>query len=162
MTPWACILPRAAQVCMLWVFAPCFSSSSRYHAVVCSARPGSAVVPHTTDSVRRVSAVVLVRWASLTALAHGPSASNRQSRPPRSMVCPEALKTYDAPLGASPTRNGGRARSTSTTLIGKPLCSDTTLHASTARLIADRALSATARIRYSEAGLLRPVGLKPP
>ena len=58
-----------------------------------AARPGKAVLPHTSDSVRRVSGVVLVRWASLTALAQGPSASNRHRRPPRSIVCPEALKT---------------------------------------------------------------------
>ncbi len=124
--------------------------------------PVRAVVPQISDNVRRVSEVVLVRWASLTAFAHGPSASNRQSSPPRSIVCLEALKTYDAPAGATPTRNGPRARSRSTTLIGKPLCRDTTLHASTATLIDESVSSRTALSRYSEAGLLRPVGLKPP
>src|SRR4051812_15745107 len=51
------------------VVAPCCSSSSRYHFAVRSARSGSAIVPQTSDSVRVVSPVVLVRWASLTALA---------------------------------------------------------------------------------------------
>src|SRR5262249_38768625 len=100
------------------VLAPCCSSSARYQRSVWAARSGRATVPHMTDSVRRVSAVVLLRWASLTALAHGPSASNRHSNPPRSIVCPEALKTYDEPCGATPTRSGSRARSRSTTLIG--------------------------------------------
>ena len=50
-------------------------------------------VPHTSERVRRVSGEVLVRWASLTALAHGPSASKRHSKPPRSISWPEALNT---------------------------------------------------------------------
>ena len=39
------------------------------------------------------SSAVLVRWASLTALAQGPSASKRHSSPFRSISWPEALKT---------------------------------------------------------------------
>src|SRR4051794_10487054 len=81
------------------VAAPSASSSERYQASAAAARPGRADVPQTSDSVRRVSAAVLVRWASLTALAQGPSASNRQSSPPTSIAWPEALKTYDAPAG---------------------------------------------------------------
>src|SRR5262249_58763653 len=69
---------------------------------------------------------------------------------------------YSAPAGATPTRNGSRARSRSTTLMGRPLCSDATLQASTATLIGPSRPSAVALRRYSEAGLLRPVGLKPP
>src|SRR5262249_7270788 len=75
------------------VFAPCCSSRPRYHATVWAARPGSAVVPQTSDSVCVVSGPVLVRWASLTALPQGPSASHRHSSPPRSISWPEALNT---------------------------------------------------------------------
>src|SRR5262245_20898787 len=88
--------------------------------------------------------------------------SNRHNRPLTSMTCPEALNTYDADDAAMLTRNGARARSRSTTLIGNPLCSETMLHVSTARLMEDNAPSRTALMRYSDAGLLRPVGLKPP
>src|SRR5207244_983369 len=80
----------------------------------------------------------------------------------RSIVCPEALNTYDEPAGAIAIRNGGFAFARSTTLIGSPLCRETMLHTSTAALIDDRAPSLTARTRYSDAGLLRPDGLKPP
>jgi hypothetical protein len=40
-----------------------------------------------------VSSEVLVRPESFTALAHGPSASKRQSSPSRSISWPESLKT---------------------------------------------------------------------
>lgn len=109
--------------------------------------------------VRRVSAFVLVRCASFTALAQGPSASKRHKSPSRSMLCPEALNTYCEPAGAMPMRNGARARSRSTTLMGSPLCRDTALHASTAVLMEPSEPSPEARTRYSEAGLPRPVGL---
>src|ERR1700676_3496615 len=104
-----------------------------------------------TVSVCVVWGSVLVRWASLTALPHGPSASHRHNRPARSIVCPEALKTYDEPAAATITRNGGFALARSTTLIGKPLCSETMLHTSTAALMEVKAPSLTARIRYSDA-----------
>src|SRR5215207_8076109 len=115
--------------------------------------------PQITLNVARVSSCVLVRCASRTAFAHGPSASNRQSSPDRSISWPDALNTYEAPLGARPIRNGAQARSRSTTLIGSPLCSDTALQTSTAGLIEPSAPSVTARTRYSDAGLPRPVGL---
>ena len=47
-------------------------------------------------------------------------------------------------------------------LFSAPLCSDTALQTSTARLIGLSRPSRTALIRYSDAGLLRPVGLNPP
>src|SRR5437763_8362725 len=144
------------------VTAPCCSSNDRYHAAACPPRPGNAVVPQTSESVRRVSGPVFVRWASLTALAHGPSASKRHSRPPTSISWPEGLKTYLVPAAATPTRKGGRALSRSATLIGKPLCSDTILHTSAATLIVPSRASPTALMRYWDAGLLRPVGLNPP
>ena len=75
------------------VATPCSCSSPRYHSAAAAARPLRAVVPQMSVSVRRVAAEVLVRWASLTALAHGPPASNRHSSPPRSMLWPAALKT---------------------------------------------------------------------
>ncbi|MFY0537899.1 hypothetical protein [Nannocystis pusilla] len=46
----------------------------------------------------------------------------------------------------------------STTLIGRPLWSEATLQASTAALMLPRLPSPAALSRYSEAGLLRPVG----
>ena len=61
--------------------------------------------------------------------------------------------------GATAMRSGGCARSRSTTLMGRPLCSETALQASTAALMEPSTPSPAARIRYSEAGLPRPVGL---
>ena len=58
-----------------------------------------------------------------------------------------------------PIRSGRTARSRSTTLTGKALASETALHASTATLIEPSAPSPTARTRYSDDGLPRPVGL---
>ncbi len=144
------------------VAPPNSSNKARYHFVTSSTRPGKAFVPQTTDKVRRVWSFVLVRWASLTALAQGPSASNRHSKPPTSMLWPDALKTYAVPTGATSTCHGSRAWSRSTTLMGRPLWRETMLQTSTQRLIVPSALSATALRRYSDAGLLRPVGLKPP
>jgi len=43
------------------VRAPACSSSRRYQRAVCAARPGSARVPHTTESVRVVAGPVFVR-----------------------------------------------------------------------------------------------------
>jgi len=48
---------------------------------------------HRMLSVRRVTSLVLVRCASLTALAQGPTASYRHGRPPRVMTWPVGLKT---------------------------------------------------------------------
>ena len=61
-------------------------------------------------------------------------------------------------IGLAAASNAGSAA----TLIGNPLCRLTALQASTATLMLDNAPSLDARSRYSEAGLLRPVGLKPP
>src|SRR5688500_3574303 len=117
------------------VVAPPASSSARYHVSVSRSRPSNPAHPQITLSVAVVVGPVFVRCASRTAFAHGPSASKREGSPARSISCPDALKTYDAPAAATATRNGGRARSRSTTLIGSPLCSDAALQASTATLI---------------------------
>lgn len=53
--------------------APTSTSSHAYHSNAALARPASAFVPQMTVSVRVVWALVLVRWASFTALAHGPA-----------------------------------------------------------------------------------------
>src|SRR5437016_945896 len=60
------------------VAASSFSNSERYQLSAWAARPGIAVLPQMSDRVRRVSGLVFVRWASLTAFAHGPSSSKRQ------------------------------------------------------------------------------------
>src|SRR5690606_17531372 len=73
------------------VAAPCASSSSRYHRVAASRRGSWPATPQTTDSVRTVSGRVLVRCESRTALAHGPSASKRQTRPDKSISWPDRL-----------------------------------------------------------------------
>src|SRR5262249_44287512 len=75
------------------VRAPARSTSSRYQRVVRARRSSRPSAPHTSESVRVVSGPVFVRCASLTALAHGPSASNRHRRPSMSIVWPLALKT---------------------------------------------------------------------
>src|SRR4051812_47781803 len=98
-----------------------------YHRVACASSFSKPAQPQTMDRVFCVWSLVLVRCESLTALAHGPSASQRQSRPPISISCPDGLKTYEEPGGATPMRKGARARSRSTTLIGNPLCNDTAL-----------------------------------
>ena len=141
------------------VWASASTSNSRYQAAARSARSPSATLPHTTINVSRVPACVFVRCESLTALAHGPSASKRQTNPPTSISCPEALKIYFVPTGAMPIRSGFWARSRSMILIGNPLCNDTTLQASTPMLMAPSAPSPTARSKYSDEGLPRPVGL---
>jgi hypothetical protein len=82
-----------------------------------------------------------------------------QSKPLRSMVCPLALNTYSLCGVATATRTGPRSLALSTTLMGRPLCNDTALQMSTARLMLDKRRSAVAPARYSLAGLPRPVGL---
>src|SRR5690606_41212879 len=77
-------------------------------------------------------------------------------------VFPGGLNTWVAQGGAVPTPTGAVAKSESITLMGNPLCSETALQASTATLIEESPPSLAARSKYSEAGLLRPVGLNPP
>src|SRR6516165_2294973 len=75
------------------VVAPCCWSNSRYHVSAWAARPGNAVVPQISESVFLVDSPVFVRWVSFTALPHGPRASNKHNKPPKSIVCPDGLNT---------------------------------------------------------------------
>lgn len=55
--------------------------------------PGNLFVPQISVSVRLVSAFALGHCESLTALAHGPSTSNRHNSQPTSIVWPDGLNT---------------------------------------------------------------------
>ena len=141
---------------------PCRSNNSRYQASVRAARSGSAVAPQITDSVRCVSGPVLVRWASLTRVGARAVRVEQAEQPAQVDRLARGVEDVGQPGRGNAHPQRRRARSRSTTLIGRPLCSDAMLQASTAALIGDSSPSRTAFSRYSEAGLLRPVGLKPP
>src|SRR5262245_40211512 len=115
--------------------APALRNNCVYARYADSQRACNAPLAHRMLSVRKVASDVLVRWASLTALAHGPAASHKHGSPATAMVWPAGLNTYVSSAVPQRICNGGVKRSLSTTLIGRPLCSDNVLPASTARLI---------------------------
>src|SRR5512139_3890084 len=78
------------------------------------------------------------------------------------MTWPEGLNTYVVPAGAIWIESAPLTLLSSTREIGSPDFSDTTLQMSTSGLMVGHRPSANAATRYSDAGLLRPEGLKPP
>ena len=106
-------------------------------------------------SVRIVAAPVLVRCASLTALAHGPSASNRHGRPPRSISCPlAACLIFKAPSAGRITSRFG------TTLLYDEIAPQLRRAGFAALAVVPALLSGIGRLHPEDAQLYAaPVGL---